>query len=657
MFYMPLTLERHEFRLLKVFSRQSAKTITSTPNPSEHVPIHCELLHAYRDDKPFYEALSYTWGDPNDRNLITVNDEEVSVTNHLWVALEHLRDDYIDIILWVDAICIDQSNDKEKGEQVQQMREIYRSPNATIVWLGPAADKSDLAFAETERLGKHLCETGIFDLMMGMATLPSHATDAYHAAEENVNEQLAELYKEALDDLPKTLEFLTAMSNILNRNYWTRIWIRQEFVVSTFVRINCGNATISFQHFHATIIYIALLTIHLSQKLASNINDFLEHHDYEELDPVLTTNFYTITKLIMNPSTTKLFGMRRRYQLGQTAEAGNGNSLIQILARVHVGTTAQASFDKDLVFGLLGMAEDAEALGVLPDYDHMKSCSEVFINVARAITSGGHVDLLSLSQNRDRKTDVPSWVPEWRERIIRPCGQLPWDTSFNACGSKTYSTPTSTADHPNQITLRGYTVEAIEVLSDPWTPSIDDYKTNIPDVAAFLSSISKFCQSSNEKRETTSMNPYPNPSDRDTAISKTPVADQEQYGIGFIRRATEDTQVGLQDLVEKIRLHAQGQMLERESENMKLNGYTNMLGWQRFRRAFLGVKGFVGLVPDHSEVGDMLVVFEGGKLVYVLRKREEGGWRFVGEAYAHGIMYGEFVEGKGEKEREEFILV
>lgn len=70
------------------------------------------------------------------------------MTSNLHVALLHLRNRFFERILWVDAVCINQDDDGEKGLQVQSMGEIYASANGVVVWLGEAADDSDNAFEE-----------------------------------------------------------------------------------------------------------------------------------------------------------------------------------------------------------------------------------------------------------------------------------------------------------------------------------------------------------------------------------------------------------------------------------------------------------------------------------------------------------------------------
>ncbi|OCK94179.1 uncharacterized protein K441DRAFT_483367, partial [Cenococcum geophilum 1.58] len=90
-----------------------------------------------------YEALSYTWGNPEEPLSILVNKREVPVTRNLHVALKHLRGETSDVVLWVDALCINQTDDVEKSEHINLMTEIYAHAKSTRVWLGPADDTSD----------------------------------------------------------------------------------------------------------------------------------------------------------------------------------------------------------------------------------------------------------------------------------------------------------------------------------------------------------------------------------------------------------------------------------------------------------------------------------------------------------------------------------
>jgi hypothetical protein len=117
------------------------------PNKNKAAIIKCELLNYSLEPGEgthLYEALSYVWGNPNEIVPIFIDDHVLSVTANLYAALLHLRGRDIARTVWVDAICIDQANQEEKEHQIQSMAKIYGHANRVIVWLGVAADDSDL---------------------------------------------------------------------------------------------------------------------------------------------------------------------------------------------------------------------------------------------------------------------------------------------------------------------------------------------------------------------------------------------------------------------------------------------------------------------------------------------------------------------------------
>jgi hypothetical protein len=118
------------------------------PNKNETAIIKCELLNYSLEPSKGthpYEALSYVWGNPNDTVPIFTDSHVLSVSTNLYAALSRLRDRDFARTLWVDAICIDQANQEEKEHQIQSMAKIYGHASRVVVWLGEAADDSDLA--------------------------------------------------------------------------------------------------------------------------------------------------------------------------------------------------------------------------------------------------------------------------------------------------------------------------------------------------------------------------------------------------------------------------------------------------------------------------------------------------------------------------------
>jgi hypothetical protein len=76
------------------------------------------------------------WGDSMVTEPISLDNEEFLVTTSLHAALRQMRGKAETIIVWVDAICIDQSNVDERSSQVGMMGAIYSSALLVYAWLG-----------------------------------------------------------------------------------------------------------------------------------------------------------------------------------------------------------------------------------------------------------------------------------------------------------------------------------------------------------------------------------------------------------------------------------------------------------------------------------------------------------------------------------------
>ncbi len=118
------------------------------PHKDKHSRIECRLSICSLLDSGSshsYEALSYAWGSEENPGSILVDGCDFSVRANLHAALSHLRDEFIERVMWIDAICINQRDEGEKGHQVQSMAKIYAKASRVMVWLGEAALGSDQA--------------------------------------------------------------------------------------------------------------------------------------------------------------------------------------------------------------------------------------------------------------------------------------------------------------------------------------------------------------------------------------------------------------------------------------------------------------------------------------------------------------------------------
>ncbi|KAK4162829.1 heterokaryon incompatibility protein-domain-containing protein [Cladorrhinum sp. PSN259] len=174
-------------------------------------PVLCELTNeAISAQSGRYEALSYTWGTDKQQRWIKLNGKPYWVRPNLLLALRTIRKPDEALVVWVDAICINQSDGAERVRQVSVMGDIYRNAKQVLAWIGPAADNSDAFFDYLENL------------------------DRRKGVDEDDDDDDPE--KES-----KMAVVKTALRHLNNRPYWRRAWIKQELILSRNITVYCGS--------------------------------------------------------------------------------------------------------------------------------------------------------------------------------------------------------------------------------------------------------------------------------------------------------------------------------------------------------------------------------------------------------------------------------
>ncbi|KAF2229511.1 HET-domain-containing protein [Viridothelium virens] len=108
---------------------------------SGNEPLVGHLVVRPIDSGPPYDALSYTWGDPEKTESILCNDAvRIGVTANLGKALHRVRLPSEVRHVWVDQVCINQNDIRERNAQVMIMGQIYQSARAVLVYLGGSAE-------------------------------------------------------------------------------------------------------------------------------------------------------------------------------------------------------------------------------------------------------------------------------------------------------------------------------------------------------------------------------------------------------------------------------------------------------------------------------------------------------------------------------------
>ena len=121
-------------------SADTIRLLKILPSSSDDAPICCEIRNTtFKSEK--YNCVSYTWLPANPRHKILLNDNTVTVGDNLYQFLKAARRAGKIEDLWIDALCINQTDDVEKSHQVHRMGKIYRGADQTLIWLGSLTEE------------------------------------------------------------------------------------------------------------------------------------------------------------------------------------------------------------------------------------------------------------------------------------------------------------------------------------------------------------------------------------------------------------------------------------------------------------------------------------------------------------------------------------
>ncbi|KAL7922257.1 heterokaryon incompatibility domain-containing protein [Trichoderma austrokoningii] len=190
--------------------------------PGSDGSITCELFIAEIHANILYEAVSYTWGDPDDRQPVLIKSheherpKELLVTSNCVSTLRRLRDQDRPRILWIDTLSIDQSNLAERNHQVSLMAAIYSNATNVAIYLGEASENSELAI----------------DFIMECDQPSSNKNSLSYVKSESL---------------------IQALYSFFFRPWFTRVWVIQEVILPATGTAYCGNKTLSWstiKHFN-----------------------------------------------------------------------------------------------------------------------------------------------------------------------------------------------------------------------------------------------------------------------------------------------------------------------------------------------------------------------------------------------------------------------
>ncbi|KAF4870721.1 Heterokaryon incompatibility protein 6, OR allele [Colletotrichum siamense] len=282
-----------------------------------------------------------------------INGEKLSVTHNLHIALTHLRHLENDRVLWVDAVCIDQTNHKERSHQVQRMGNVYRQATQVVVWLGHGTEDTEVFMTMMQKLQAMMERVGC--PYRNWVPKFDHAWQR-RWYERWVSDMIGELRNTGSSSASSDSEELGApfteseiesardgLIDILNRAWFRRVWILQEVALASAIVVHCGIVSIPALYFAAGLEIIGSL---FSQR---DIEVRLEGHPQAVLEIMPT----------------------RRWARGSWWKGEGGRTMFSLLK--HFGKN-EATDRRDIIYALRGIStnsNDREFPGV--DYETSES--------------------------------------------------------------------------------------------------------------------------------------------------------------------------------------------------------------------------------------------------------------------------------------------
>ncbi|KAJ9660563.1 hypothetical protein H2198_002500 [Neophaeococcomyces mojaviensis] len=618
-------------------------------------PLHCALTEVRLADEPQFLALSYAWGDPILDQHIHIQRHvgdgggccsevqlsgleccedrpclELVITSNLRDALLHIRQPYHDVVLWVDAVGIDQQNMSERNQQVKMMTQIYESASTVVVWLGCDDTFSSEAYDWLDSLRSELLKT------MDYEDLAYRDYNSFIKAFKNLNTD-----KENYFDISNT-EVRALLETFMRRSWWCRRWVVQEAVCARGAVIQSGHRMIEWELLEALSVALESGSFQVPQNL------FLDM-------------IYTVQSI------RDISSMRQKRKSFHDA-----SKLIYLFRTLE---DSQATFPQDAVYSVLALFQPlSDSISV--DYD--RPVSDVYLNVIQ-LTLNEPTFFALLCEHRvaitvpesksgwdeEERHIIPSWLPDLERR--GPAKLVIHYEFYFASGF----------DHPMKpdVSLEGRTL----ILRSLYCTNVQILADN-PDVATcepdryhwlrdwLLSSRRTLCTDTTITREEWIRCLSGNDINGVWYGWKVDVQDSEltaqgHQGLTTTMKAYDElprTRKSLGDPKAQLCFVEDSEILLAAEAIVVMNSVIRMIqtGFQLCRFTC----GRPGWVPETSLEGDTVHIPFGSRVPFVLRRyradpsHDDNGlgkeryFTMVGTAYVHGVMAGELFEDEIEVE-------
>jgi hypothetical protein len=343
--YIALPDPSKQFRLLS-FQPSSNNTL-----------IDCHLEVHDIDDSPPYYAISYHYGDPSAVDTILVNGQETQINRNCWHALNQVRAQSRAGLFWVDSVCINQSDVKEKSLQVHRIAAIFSGAHEVWACFGPASGDSDFLLHKLARFPEA-------NVAFTAKTPSSERSDDLQRRTINWMISLG-------NDFGR---FATALKAFGSRPFFSRMWIYQEVFLASNMKMLFGAQAANMQALQdVTNVCSSLILSYRPQS----------EYDYKDAQLELNELLRSHDLLVKVGHDSDLSALRilvcqlqPRDRTGKAIEFGDVNGIVQVQEAIQ---GLQCQDPRDKVFAIVSMF--GSSCTIQPDYGI--SCFELALRVLR----------------------------------------------------------------------------------------------------------------------------------------------------------------------------------------------------------------------------------------------------------------------------------
>lgn len=585
--YKPLT-DNHSFRILCLSPPRGDGRIEGSLLIAEF-PLHQAPIS--------YEALSYVWGDPNDKVDIICDGRTLSITANLENALRRVRLATNVRLVWADGICINQEDVQERISQVQKMAFIYLRATRVLAWIGHD-DGAETACRLIKKLRNVL---------------------------EEAWEETEDLYlRKAIETRDQAdLKFVVHM---FRKPIFSRVWIIQELGVARAITFLYGDFEIDWVDF---VFFVNCMTC--SQDLYQ-----LEHHtDYEKFYKAFSSFRAGLHKDEKLPDFLEILHMGRNY--GASDHRDHVFALLgHPSAHVENSPIVRADYTKpeSHIFTQV-------TLQLLFQSSSLRPLSAV------------HHDKLDFSE------DFPSWVPAlYESSLVEPLGIN--ERFYYTADSAVTDVDMFRIRSNGVLTVRGLIYDTLSSSSSPSFPEGGSMNEQAP-IQAFREALALYqsqiqvAYEASKRLEAFGLTMTAGMLEHAAAEDEIAIHRANFFAylikVHELQRNTRRKHALAQD--ERLIAEIKSQAIRGKEYHFRRDANVTLSG----RRFFCTSRGFFGLGPRVLRKNDLCCVLFGGRVPFILRK-VKNHYLLVGECYLHGIMRGEAIEmwRNGELQVQEFEL-